>query len=100
MSRGKRRRRNHGAGSGRARHRYIASLLITKEGDEYQGYIMAEDSNEVRLRETLANQFITIPKSQIQDRRQSGSIMPAGLVDQLSRQEFVDLVKYLSGLGE
>ena len=79
---------------------YIASLLITKEGDEYQGYIMAEDSNEVRLRETLANQFITIPKSQIQDRRQSGSILPAGLVDQLSRQEFVDLVKYLSGLGE
>ena len=79
---------------------YVASSITTKDGDEYQGYITAEDSAEVRIRETLANQVITIPKAQIQQRRQTGSLMPAGLVDPLSREEFVDLVKYLSELGE
>ncbi|HVK59277.1 MAG TPA: PVC-type heme-binding CxxCH protein [Candidatus Kapabacteria bacterium] len=79
---------------------YISITVSTKTGDEYQGYAIDENSTELRLRETLANQVVTIPKSQVQERRQSGSLMPAGLVDNLSRQELVDLIKYLSGLGE
>jgi putative heme-binding domain-containing protein len=79
---------------------YISITVSTKNGGEYQGYVIDENSTELRLRETLANQVVTIPKGQVQERRQTGSLMPARLVDNLSRQELVDLIKYLSGLGE
>jgi hypothetical protein len=52
------------------------------------------------LNDILQKTNITLRKDNIQDRRQSGSVMPAGLVDSLSREEFIDLVKYLSHLGE
>jgi putative heme-binding domain-containing protein len=79
---------------------FMSLTVSTKDGDEYQGYAVGEDRNELKLRESLGNQVLTILKSEIQQRRQSGSLMPAGLVDGLSREEFVDLVKYLSELGE
>lgn len=79
---------------------YASLTISTKNGDEYQGYALDEDATELRLRETLGNEVISVPKSEIQQRKQSGSLMPAGLVDQLSRQEFIDLVKYLSELGQ
>ena len=79
---------------------FMSVSVTTKSGDEFQGYALDENSSELRLRETLGNQVKTIPKNQIQQRRQSGSLMPAGLVDALPRRDFVDLVRYLSELGE
>lgn len=79
---------------------FMSVTVTTKDGDEHQGYVVGEEGNELRLRESLGNQVISIPKDQIQQRRQSGSLMPTGLADGLAREEFVDLVKYLSELGE
>lgn len=79
---------------------YISTSISTKDGDEYQGYVVREEGSEVVLNDILQKATVTIPKAQIQQRRQSGSAMPPGLVDQLSREEFVDLVKYLSELGK
>jgi putative heme-binding domain-containing protein len=79
---------------------YSSISISTKDGDEYQGYVIREEGADLVLNDILQKAAVTIPKSQIQQRRQSGSPMPAGLVDQLSRDEFVDLVKYLSELGK
>ncbi len=79
---------------------YISTSISTKDGDEYQGYVVREEGSEVVLNDILQRALITIPKSNIQQRRQSGSAMPAGLVDSLTRDEFVDMVKYLSELGK
>ena len=41
-----------------------------------------------------------IPADQIKSRKDGGSLMPAGLADPLTHQEFVDLVRFLSELGK
>lgn len=74
-------------------------LLTLKNGDEHQGYIMREDANGVLLRDTLWNEEVLIRKANIAASRNNGSLMPAGLVDTLTLEEFRDLVKYLSTLG-
>ncbi len=79
---------------------YISTSISTKDGDEYQGYVVREEGSEVVLNDILQRALITIPKSNIQQRRQSGSAMPAGLVDSLTRDEFIDMVRYLSELGK
>lgn len=79
---------------------YIALSISTRDGDEYQGYAVREEAKSIVLRDVLQNAEITIPKEQIQQRKSSGSVMPEGLVDSISRAELADLVKFLSELGE
>ena len=79
---------------------YISTSVATKDGDEFQGYVIREDAANIILNDILQKTEVTIPKKNVQDRRQIGSVMPAGLIDSLARQEFVDLVSYLSHLGE
>lgn len=74
-------------------------LVVTKDEEEYQGYIVRENPAEVVVRDVLKGEEITIARSQVASRRQSGSVMPAGLADTLSAEEFRDLLKYLSELG-
>ena len=78
---------------------FTAISISTKDGDEFQGYAVREEGQEILLRDILLNETVTIPRERVQERRQSGSLMPAGLVDGLTRDEFVDMVKYLSELG-
>jgi putative heme-binding domain-containing protein len=78
---------------------YLATAITTKDGDDYQGYPIRETATEVVLRDILQNNIVTIPKSKIAQKHQSGSPMPSGLADAMTRAEFVDLVRYLSELG-
>jgi len=43
---------------------------------------------------------ITVQKARIEEQKQSASLMPAGLVDDLTDQELADLVRFLSELGK
>jgi hypothetical protein len=43
---------------------------------------------------------VRIPRAQIEEQRQLGSLMPSGLVDVLSPEELRDLVAYLATLGK
>ena len=43
---------------------------------------------------------IVIPLKDIEDKRESRSLMPDGLVDSLTRDELIDMVKFLSELGK
>ena len=78
---------------------FVAVTIVTKDGEEFQGYQQRETAEEVHLRDVLQNRSVSIPKSAIRERRQAGSVMPAGLTDTLSREEFVHLVRYLTELG-
>ena len=62
--------------------------------------MLREIKDEVTLRDPLLNQEVRIRRDQIVSQRANGSLMPNGLADQLSREEFRDLVKYLSTLGK
>ena len=78
---------------------FTSISVTTKAGEEYQGYHVRESKDELVIRDTLQNKEVRLARSTIQEKRQNGSVMPAGLADALTREEFRDLVRYLSELG-
>jgi putative heme-binding domain-containing protein len=73
--------------------------VLTKSFDFFSGTLIREDEHNVVLR-TADGQDTSIPKSQIQESHvRNRSLMPSGVVSQLPRREFVDLVRFLSSLG-
>lgn len=78
---------------------FVSTRIVTKSEEEFQGYITRETASELTLRDVLQNREVVLAKGDIAARKQSGSVMPAGLVDGLSDADFADLIKYLSELG-
>jgi putative heme-binding domain-containing protein len=81
------------------REGYAAQLIDTVRGDSYNGTILRETENEVVLRDQIEDE-IAIPKEEIVERRDTGSLMPQGIADLLTREELVDLVRFVSELGK
>jgi putative heme-binding domain-containing protein len=72
----------------------------TRSGDVQFGVIRGEDDNEVTMYDSAANKIV-IKKSDIVTRRKSPlSLMPEGLEQSMSVQEFADLIGYLESLKE
>ncbi|QOV91898.1 PVC-type heme-binding CxxCH protein [Humisphaera borealis] len=78
---------------------YAATSVSTKDGDLIQGIKVREDSKELILRDNARDE-IPVSLADIKKRVEGGSLMPAGLADGLTRQEFLDLVRFLSELGK
>ena len=78
---------------------FTSISVTTKDAEEYQGYQVRETKEELVLRDVLQNTEVRVRRGMIQEKRQNGSVMPAGLADTLTRDEFRDLVRYLSELG-
>lgn len=80
---------------------YENMLITTKDGGVRTGVITFRSEKEVVIRDSTqaGNQF-RIPVSTIKKMKPMMSLMPAGLPNQLkSRQEFLDLVRFVSLLG-
>lgn len=77
---------------------FFAVEVTSKDGTQYQGYLTRESPQEIVLRDLLEAREIRLRKDEIRDRKQHGSVMPVGLVDTLSDDDFRDLVRYLSEL--
>ena len=74
---------------------YLAHTLATTDGRILTGIIRAEDQDTITL--VTANETITLPKSEVDQRRQSEqSMMPEDLWNTLSEQEIRSLVAYLA----
>src|SRR5205814_2847889 len=58
---------------------YISISVTTRDGDEFQGYQLRETNDELVLRDILQNKEIRLRRDSIQERKQHGSVMPAGL---------------------
>ena len=78
---------------------YAATAVVTNEGELIQGIKVREDARELVLRDNLRDE-IAIPIANIKSRKEAPSLMPAGLAEAMTRQEFVDLVRFLSELGK
>jgi len=76
------------------------SLVVeTNAGKVLNGVKVRENSTELVLR-NAEDVEISIPVTEISERVNGGSIMPAGLTDTLTERELVDLVRFLSELGK
>jgi putative heme-binding domain-containing protein len=80
---------------------YENRLFTLKDGSIQMGVITFKSESEVVVRDSAqAGKEIRMAAAEIQKEQAMPSLMPAGLADQLkSRQEFLDLAKFLSVLG-
>ena len=82
---------------------YESINLITSDGRTVSGLLVDDRPNELVLRDVAQEgKLLTIPKDEVDERADGGrSIMPDALVNQLgSRQQFLDLVRYVMEIVE
>lgn len=79
---------------------YELQRVARTDGSEMMGYLVADRPNEIIVRDVSGHE-VAIPKDNIRTREKiPGSLMPPGLTASLDKQEFIDLVSYLSNLGK
>ncbi len=80
---------------------YENVMLTLNDGSVKTGVITRKDEKEIVLRDSvIAGNEFRIPLRTVSRQKPMASLMPEGLADQLtSRQEFLDLTKFISVLG-
>jgi putative heme-binding domain-containing protein len=79
---------------------FDVTRVVTTDDKVLQG-IKIREANGVLVLRTAEDKEVTIPVKDIAERSKSTkSLMPEGITDQLTKQEFADLVKYLTELGK
>ena len=78
---------------------YHSLLVETRDNQVLFGMLEREDDSRLFLR-NVANQSVTVAKADVRKRTQANSLMPAGLIDQLERQDQIDLFSFMSRLGK
>ncbi len=86
--------------SAKIKEGFQAIMVTTKNGDDITGTLARETPQELVLR-LASGAEQAIPKNDITKRDQSAaSLMPSGLIDNLSEQDQLDLFSFLSRLGK
>jgi putative heme-binding domain-containing protein len=83
----------------KVKENYNTIVLATDSGKVHSGILLRRTNTEVVLRDA-EDREIAIAKKSIEEEVAGASIMPAGLTEKLTRQELVDLVRFLSELGK
>jgi len=78
---------------------FNAIRVVTLDDKVYLGIKVREVGGLLVIR-TPEDKEITIPVKDIAERGETKSIMPEGLTDTLTKQEFADLTRFLSELGK
>ncbi len=79
---------------------YELQRVARTDGSELMGYLVSDRPGEIVMRDVTGME-VAIPKDHIRVREKiSGSLMPPGLTSTLDKQEFLDLVAFLSKMGE
>ena len=77
----------------------MTRVIVTDDGETHTGIIVDRDEVRVNLRDA-AGKVVTIPTADIEEEAEGKSLMPQGLTKFLTRQELVDVVRFLSELGK
>jgi putative heme-binding domain-containing protein len=78
---------------------YHSQVVADDNGKVYTGIPVRESDAELVLRDA-EDRLIVIPKDSIEERVDGRSLMPEGLLNELTRGELVDLVRFLSAIGK
>ncbi len=82
----------------KVKENYHTVVVVTDEGRVVSGILVRESENSVVLRDA-DNRLRTISREEIEERTSGVSLMPKGLVDDLTDADLADLVRFLSELG-
>jgi putative heme-binding domain-containing protein len=78
---------------------YHSYLIETTDDENLAGIPVSENDRELTIR-LASDQKLTLLKSHIRSQKMGGSLMPSGLVDNLTDQQQLDLYRFLSELGK
>jgi putative heme-binding domain-containing protein len=78
---------------------YESTTVATKKGEIFTGIKVSRDDKQVVLRDAT-HDAIAVPIDSIRREKAGGSLMPAGLTDNLTRGELLDLVRFMAELGK
>ncbi len=78
---------------------YHSLIVETDQGLVLTGIKVRETDTDLILR-NAENEEILVPLDSIEERSDGGSLMPQSLLDSLTRDELLDLVRFLSELGK
>jgi len=85
--------------SAKIKEGYHTNVITTKDGNVFAGAIVARDGQTVTLRDA-AGQVQAVPAMNIATNEiMPISLMPPGLTASLRKDEFLDLIKFMSELG-
>lgn len=79
---------------------YNAIRVVTADEKVYQGVKVREVDGKLTIRTAEDKELTFVTKDLIGRGDSTKSLMPEGITDQLTKQEFADLVKFLSELGK
>ncbi len=79
---------------------YATTLLTTKAGEVHTGFLARADDKEIILRDAAGTNHKLAAGDIAKQENIPLSLMPPGLTSSLRRDEFVDLVRFLSELGK
>lgn len=77
---------------------YFSITVNTKGGDVFSGYREGESDGVFRFRDMATGTVRELPRKEITKIDNTGSLMPQGLTNGLSREELRDLIAYLASL--
>lgn len=78
---------------------FASEVITMKDGTQQMGFITLESADHVKLRNVAAQEFV-FPVKDIKSRQKLPiSIMPPGLVNNLTLREFASLLDYLEALS-
>ncbi|CAG5067298.1 hypothetical protein DYBT9623_00018 [Dyadobacter sp. CECT 9623] len=79
---------------------YDLKRVVKKDGSELLGYLASDGANDVVIRDVTGKE-VSVPKSQLEVMEKvPGSLMPPGLTAGLDQAEFINLVGFLTKMGE
>lgn len=79
---------------------YEAIEATTRTGDIIVGYRAPGPPHHLNLRDPASTTIRSLPHPSLTGEKSLGSLMPAGLLDSLSRDELIDLFSFLGSLGK
>jgi putative heme-binding domain-containing protein len=78
---------------------FLSVTVATKDDRILQGYKVNEDADKIVLRDAATSELTTLPRRDITSSEEAGTLMPEGLTATLTRNELLDLIRFLSDLG-
>ena len=81
------------------KEQYVTKVFALMDGMILSGVIVDRDDTRVRIRDAQGK-VITIPTADIDEEVEGKSMMPQGLTKFLTRDELLDLTKFVSELGK
>jgi putative heme-binding domain-containing protein len=83
----------------KVKENYHSLVVVTKQGKVVAGIKLRQTDTELVLRDANDRE-IAVPRKSIDEQVVGTSLMPAGLIENLTRDELLDLVAFLSALGK